>query len=108
MQPSKQGGEILAIFKVVRNLKLKHLGWITSGKFVWCRAIFAKNYVTRREIVRCFSKRSAMQDAVTVNAIWIDSMPKPKKNQEVKPEEIKSKPETAKAKPKEKIKARKL
>jgi len=107
MKPTKQGGEILAIYKVVRNLKLKHLGWITTGRFVWCRALFAKNYVTRREIVRCFSKRTAMQDAVKVNAIWIDSMPKPK-NKEVKSVEVKSKPETAKAKPKEKIKARKL
>lgn len=81
MKPTKQGGEILAIYKVVRNLKFKHLGWITSGNFVWCRAIFAKNYIIRRELVRCFSKRPAKQDAVEVNAIWIDSIPEPDKNQ---------------------------
>jgi len=107
MQPSKQGGEILAIFKVVRNLKLKHLGWITSGKFVWCRAIFAKNYVIRHELIKCPSKRSAMQDAVTVNAIWIDSMPEPKKIKKSKKQRLKSKPKTEKVKSKEKIKARK-
>jgi len=100
MKPTKQGGEILAIYKVVRNLKLKHFGWITSGKFVWCRAIFAKNYVTRRELVRCFSKRTAMQDAVTVNAIWIDSLPDPRKQESKQKQE--SKP---KSKPKSKSKS---
>jgi len=79
MKPTKQGGEILAIYKVVRNLKFKHLGWIMSGRFVWCRAIFAKNYVIRRELVRCFSKGTAKQDAVKVNAIWIDTEPEPGK-----------------------------
>ncbi len=69
----------LAIYKVVRMFKLKHLGRITNKRFVWCRAIFAKNYVTRRELVRCRSKRSAKQDAVQVNAIWIDTMADPLK-----------------------------
>ena len=76
--PEKKG-QVLAIYKVVRNFKLKHLGWMTNKKFVWCRAIFAKNYVIRRELVRCPSNRPAKQDAVQVNAIWIDTIDDPLK-----------------------------
>ena len=77
--PEKKG-QVLAIYKVVRMFKLKHHGWITNKKFVWCRAIFAKNYVIRHELVRCRSKRSAKQDAAQVNAIWIDTIGDPLKN----------------------------
>lgn len=76
---SEKKGQVLAIYKVVRNLKLKHLGRITNKRFVWCRAIFAKNYVIRRELVRCSSKRPAKQDAVQLNAIWIDTIDDPLK-----------------------------
>jgi len=79
--PEKKG-QVLAIYKVVRNLKLQHLGRIMSGKFVWCRAIFAKNYVIRHELVRCRSKRPAKQDAVLVNAAWIDIMDDPLKKKQ--------------------------
>ncbi len=83
MKPTKQGGENLAIYKVVRILKHKPLGWLMTGRFVYCRILFAKNYVIRRELVRCFSP-SAKQDAVIVQAkkvkaLWIDSMPDPVK-----------------------------
>ncbi len=82
MKPTK-GGKILAIYKVVRNLKHKSLGWLITGRFVYCRVLHAKNFVIRRELVRCFTP-SAKQDAVIaqakkVKALWIDSMPDPAK-----------------------------
>lgn len=70
-----------AIYKVVRNIKHKKHGWIILGRFVKCRPEFAKNYVIRRELVRCSAEKQA-----SVKALWIDSVPEPVKTQPKKVE----------------------
>ena len=92
----------LAIYKVVRNFKHKVHGWITwrSG-FIVCTPEYAKNYVIRRELVRCSAEK---QESAIAKALWIDSIPdlrKPEAEAKAKPE---PKPE---AKPKVKSKAKK-
>ena len=64
------------IYKVVRNIKHRQHGWIKLGRFVECRPEFAKNYVIRREMVRCSANK---QDSI--KPLWIDSEPKPKAKQ---------------------------
>ena len=76
MEPTNQGGEALAIYKVVRGFKHLTHGWILPGRFVLCRAIFAKNSVIRHEWVRCFTDE-VRKNAKAVNALWVDSMPDP-------------------------------
>lgn len=62
------------IYKVVRNIKHKQLGWIKLGRFVECRPEFAKNYVIRREMVRVSAENTKSLDVT-----WIDSKSKPVK-----------------------------
>jgi hypothetical protein len=71
----------ILIYKVVKMFKHKEHGWLKFGRFVKCRPEFAKNYVIRRELIRCFSDK---QDSV--DALWIDNVPEPKEEKkEIKP-----------------------
>ena len=83
----------LAIYKVVRSFKHKVHGWIKWGRFVCCTPLYAKNHVIRRELIRCSTEK---QESVAKTALWIDSLPDPRK------QESKQKPES---KPKSKSKS---
>ena len=91
--------------------KHKTHGWITAKRgFVVCTPEYAKNYVIRRELVRCSADK---QESAIAKALWIDSIPdirKPEPKPESKPE-LDSKPKSndkpegkAKDKPKKKRK----
>lgn len=61
-------------YKVVRSFKHKQHGWIKTGRFVKCRPEFAKNYVIRRELVRC-----STEGQESVESLWVDILEEPKK-----------------------------
>ena len=84
---------ITFVYKVIRNLKHKEHGWLTSGRFVECRPEFAKNYVIRRELARCPSG-----DNSSVDALWIDDVPDPKRVVKKEAEQEKPAPKPKKAK----------